>query len=325
MNMNDAKCALLFPPLCYLGGAPFVTMFSGVIERNVLVTYPLSLYERGPSGVMEWLGFLYAFLYTAKDEEKVCTLAYPLCFVKGSPEEECEIYERLFKEVEELAQAFGVSRMEYEGYQSITGDLMVPLSSMVCGNTVNEEFLRFVKTKGFEERRVTFCYEVPVPAGQPEYSYTIADLNERRRKYLELLEWSDSFPQHMSADDLLKEPPGIMDRSFLKEKWIVFCQQEEKEGCLRWVPCDDDAGRARVLRVIFKNADSNFSYGGMVDMFRAMATNGVRTVQLADVVESSGLESVLERMNGKPVYKSLLLVKDCHMLHQSSQSARNRS
>jgi hypothetical protein len=309
MNVNDAKCALLFPPLRYLGGAPFVTMFSGVIERNVLVTYPLSLYKRGPSGVMEWLGFLYAFLYTAKDGEKVCTLAYPLCFVKGSFEEECEIYERLFKEVEELAQAFGVSRMEYEGYQGVTGDIMIPLSSMVCGNTVNDEFLKFAKTKGFEERRVTFCYELSIPAGQPEFSYTIADLNERRRKYLELLEWSDSFPQQISAEDLLREPPGIMDRSFLKEKWIIFCQQGEKEGCLRWAPCDGDTGRAQVLRVIFKNADFDFFCAGMVDMVKAVVSNGIRIVHVDDISESSRLRQVLERMNGRPVYKSLLLVR----------------
>jgi hypothetical protein len=310
MNIKDAKCALLFPPLCYLGGASFLTMFSGVIERNVLVTYPLSLYERGPSGVMEWLGFLYAFLYTAKDGEKVCAPAYPLCFVKGSLEEEFEIYERLFKEVEELAQAFGVSRMEYEGYQNITGDIMVPLSSMVCGNTVNTEFLRFVKTKGFDERRVTSCYEVPVPAGEPEYSYTITDLNDRRKKYLELLEKADSFPQHVSAEELFKEPPGIMDRLFFKEEWIVFFQKEGTEGCLRWVPSLGNKERARVLRVIFRNANSDFVCTGMEDMLRLLASNGVRTVQAADIVESSRLEKMFEQMNGKPVYKSSLLVRD---------------
>ncbi|MGC1119680.1 MAG: hypothetical protein WBA22_01185 [Candidatus Methanofastidiosia archaeon] len=310
MIVKDAKCALLFPPLCYLGGAPFVTMFSGVIEKNVLVTYPLSLYGRGPSGVMEWLGFLYAFLYTAKDGEKVCTMAYPLCFVKEPIEKEFEIYERLFKEVEELAQAFGVLRMEYEGYQNITGDIMVPLSSMVCGNTVNEEFLKFIKTKGFEERRVTSCYEIPVPAGGAEYSYTIVDLNERRRKYLELLEKSHSFPQHVSAKKLLEEPPGIMDRLFFKKGWIIFCQEEEKEGCLRWVPSLGNKERARVLRVIFRNANSNFVCTGMEDMLRLVASNGVRTVQVADIVESSKLEKVFERMNGNPVYKSSLLARD---------------
>ncbi|MBU6998828.1 MAG: hypothetical protein HXS41_14785 [Theionarchaea archaeon] len=311
MNVNDAQCALLFPPLRYLDDAPFLTMFSGVIEKNVLVTYPLSLYERDSSGSLKWMGFLYAFLYTAKDGEKVCSLAHPLCFVKTSLGEEFEIYGRLFKEVEELARAFGVSRMEFEGYESIAGSVAAPLSSMVCGNTVNEEFSRFVKTKGFEERRVTLCYEIPVHPGEPEYSYTIADLNERRKTYLEFLEGSDSFPQHFSTDELLKNPPGIMDRLFLKEKWIVFCRQGKKEGCLRWIPCNGDTERAKVLRVIFRNADSDFFSAGMIDMVRVVASKGIRTVHVTDIMESSDLENVLQRMNGKPVYRSSLLQHRC--------------
>lgn len=302
MVLHTAKTAILLPPLSFLKNAPFMTMFSGVIENNIMVTYPVSLYTRDNS-VMNWLGFLYTFLYTGKDDEKVATISYPLCF---DNEHKTDVYTRLLTEVEELATAFKASRMEYTGYTNCSQNVDL-VSDMVCGNVYNEDFLKFIKNE-FTEKGVYYCYEVVPPSGEPENVFTISDFGMRRRKYLELLECSDSFVQKFDMEALLREPPGMLEKFYFEREWIIFAESGNERGCCRWVPSFKDAKSAHVVRLILEGSPG-FVAGTILDMLKMMGSCNVSKVYIGNIKKDSVEEQIIKEMGGKKVYKIVSMVK----------------
>lgn len=294
----DTKSAILLPPLSFLRDAPFVTMFSGAVEKNVMVTYPISLYRRDSAGKIEWLGFIYTFLYTAKDGKKVAHLAYPLSFG--------DVYERLLKEAEELATAFKASRIECEGYQKVTGHMMHPVSGIRFGNTVCTDFSEVLRRNGFTEREVRYCYEIstPLTSSHDILTYTIADFHERRRQYLELCRVSDSFPQLFDLE--IYDYPDILERTYLREEWVVFTESREQKGAVRWFPQSLFGGRgAKVVRLLFFNADPQFMSNSLSAALRQIPL----PVQIADIPRASPLQKVVEELGGVPVYETVHLAK----------------
>ena len=84
-DIQNAKTSILLPPLSFLKNAPFVMLSSGIIEKNVLLTYPMSLYTRDGNGKMNYLGFLYTFLFTGKDGSVVAAIALLLPDARQTP------------------------------------------------------------------------------------------------------------------------------------------------------------------------------------------------------------------------------------------------
>ncbi len=304
--MIDAKSTILLPPLSFLKEAPFVTMFSRVVENNILVTYPITLYTR-KDGKMNWLGFLYTFLFTGKDGKRVSFVCYPLCF-----DHKKEVYQRLLKEAEELATAFKASRMVYEGYQLITGDMIPPFSSITFGNTVNPDFLEVVKENQFAVQDIKHCYEITSAfdsAGDVTV-YTAPDLYERRQKYLALCSMCDSYPQTIDAT-IKTQPPGIMDNVYFNEEWVLFTECESQKGCIRWVPqslFDKEKKGAKIVRILFHNASSDFIRESVTEAIKKIFSSGVTRIQVADVLEGSVTEGVLKQL-GEKVYDTVYMVK----------------
>lgn len=310
MSLDTAKSVILLPPLSFLKNAPFVTMFSGTVENNVLVTYPVSLFDRDTFGKIEWLGFLYIFLYTGKDGRKVGHITYPLCFDASHRR---EIFERLLSEVEELATAFGASRMEYEGYQHVTGEMFQPVSAIKFGNTPDADFLEFVKDKGFTQKGVSPCYEVESPEikEEPISVYTIADDHERRRAYLEVCRLSDSFPQLFDVDQILASPPGIAEQSFFHKEWVVFTESGEEKGVLRWFPQSLFGGEgAKIARMLFFEATPEFVCSSVTETLKWINNSGISRIQVADIPEGSPTEDVLKELGGTRVYETVHMVKE---------------
>jgi hypothetical protein len=279
-----------------------MTMFSGVVENNVMVTYPVSLHTRGKTGGMNWLGFLYTFLYTGKDGEKVATISYPLCF---DNEHKTEIYTRLLTEVEELATAFKASRTEYTGYANCSQEVD-PVSDMVCGNVVNEDFLTFIKNE-FTEKGVYYCYEVVPISGEPENVYTISDFNMRRRKYLELLHGSDSFVQKFDLETFLREPPGILEKFYFEKEWVIFAESENERGCCRWVPSFRNITSAHVVRLILEGSPAYVAQT-IPDMLKMIGLYA-NTVYIGSIKNKSAEEQAIKEMGGKKVYETVSMVK----------------
>ena len=307
--IDNAKSAILLPPLTFLRNAPFVTMFSGTVEKNVLVTYPVSLYTRSDQQKMNWLGFLYIFLYTAKDGKKAGYMTYPLCF---DCDNKWEIYKKLFKEVEELATAFGASRMEYEGYQSITGELLEPLSVTKFGNVPDIDFLEFIKTKGFTQKEMKPCYEVVSPEiGEESINvYTISDFSQRRREYLDVCRMSDSFPQLFDIEQVLTSSPGVVEHFYFRKDWVLFFKSGNGRGVLRWFPQSlFNRDGAKVARMLFVDASPEVACSGVTETLRRILSSGVDRVQIADVPEGSLTESTLKALGGSKVYEAVYMVK----------------
>lgn len=308
-DIENAKPAILLPPLSFLGDAPFITLSSGVLEKKVLLSYPISLYTR-ENGKINWLGFLYAFLFTGKEGERVASIAYPLCFDESYKQ---EIFERLLKEVEELASAFKASRIEYEGYQHVTGELFKPCSTIVFGNTPNADFLDFVKTKEFIQTRITSCYEIEWSSTREGnvHVYTAPDFHHRRRHYLELCSVSDSFYQEFDVESVLSLPPDTTER-FLKEEWVVFTQSERERGCLRWFPQSlfDHTRRreAKIARLLFDKCTPEFVCDSVVETMNRIASAGMNLIQIGDVPEGS-TESCLESLGGSKVCEIVYMAK----------------
>lgn len=310
MYLDTAKSVILLPPLSFLKDAPFVTMFSGTVENNLLVTYPVSLYDRGALGKMEWLGFLYVFLYTGKDGKKAGHITYPLCF---DPDHKWEIYERLLTEGEELATAFGASRMEYEGYQHVTGEMFQPISTIKFGNTPNADFLHIAREKGFAQKSVNLCYEVQSPAvGETSISvYTISDFCERRRAYLELCRLSDSYLQLFDIDQIRASPPSMTEKVYFHEDWVIFSESGKERGALRWFPQSLFGGEgAKVARLLFFKATPEFVCSSVTETLTRITHSGIFRIQVADIPEGSITEDVLKRLGGTKVCEIVRMVKE---------------
>lgn len=302
MSVDNAKTAILLPPLSFLDDAPLVTMFLQVLENNVLVTYPVSLYTRENTGKMKWLGFVYAFLYTGKDGKKVAHITYPLCFDDNYKK---EIYERLLKETEELASAFGASRMEYQGYQHVTGDVFKPLSGIKFGNTLNADFLDFVKEKGFVQKEVNSCYQV-LPSGIPEEPvtvYTISGFQERKQKYLELCRVCDSFPQLFD----MGHASAWFGERFFDEELVIFAESGEERGVVRWFPQSLFGGGrgAKVVRLLFCGTPQ-FTCGDIAQALKKIAGSGIETIQIADIPQGP-IEDTVKKW-GQKVYETVDMV-----------------
>lgn len=306
--MIDAKSTILFPPLSFLKEAPFVTMFSRIVENNILVTYPITLYTR-EDGKMNWLGFLYTFLFTGKNGKRVSFVSYPLCFDDNHKK---EVYQRLLKEAEELATAFKASRMVYEGYQCVTGDMILPFSGIIFGNTVNPDFLEVVKENQFVLQDIKHCYEIRSgfdSAGDVTV-YTVPDLYERRQKYLELCSACDSYPQTIDIN-IRTQPPGIMDKVYFNQEWVLFTESQSQKGCIRWVPqslFDKEKKGAKIVRTLFYNASSDFIRESVTEALKKIFLSGITRIQVADVLEGSVTESVLKNL-GVKVYETVHMVK----------------
>ncbi len=295
MNM---KSAILLPPLSFLKNSPFVSMFSGAVEKNVMVTYPISLYRRDITGRIEWLGFIYTFLYTAKDGKKVAHLAYPLSFG--------DVYERLLKEAEELATAFKASRIEYEGYRNVTGHMMYPVSGFRFGNNVSSDFIDFLKDNGFTEKETRYCYEISslLADSHDILTYTIPDFHERRHRYLEMCRVSDSFPQLFDMG--IYDYPDVFENRYLREEWVIFTESGEQKGAVRWLPQSLFGGKGgKVVRLLFFNATPQFMSASLSKALRRMPLN----VQIADIPRGNPLQKVVEDLGGVPVYETVHLVK----------------
>ena len=306
--MDQIQSVILFPPLSFLKEAVFVTMFHRVVDTNILVTYPITLYTRDDNGTMDWLGFLYTFLCTGKDGTKTSFITYPLCF---SEEHKREIYERLLKEAEELARAFGASRMEYEGYQHITGEVLYPLSGMMFGNTCSPDFIQVAEENQFTVKNVDFCYEITPPVTcEPLQIYTIPDFFERRRAYLELCSLCDSFPQYIDVEKIVGQPPGITDRRYFKKDWIIFTESGEEKGAIRWVPQSiGKEKKAKIVRMLFYNAGTDFICTSVKGVINQIGTSADR-IHIPGIPGGTPLEDMVKNMGGTKVYETLHMVKE---------------
>lgn len=307
--MTHARTAILLPPLTFLEDAPLVTLTSHVIEKNVLVTYPISLFTREDRGKMNWLGFLYAFLFIRKDGKKVAQISYPLCFDQSH---QWEIFERLFKEVEELASAFKASQIVYEGYNNVRKPLFKPYSAIAFGNTVNAAFLDFVKTKGFTQTDVNYCCEIEwSPHRTCDVNlYTISDFYKRRREYLELCRASPSFNQLFDVESVAALPPHSIER-FFKREWVIFTESEKGKCCLRWFPqsifAKEMTREAKIARILFTAPEAVFD--SAVETLNYLHAQGKPRVQIADIPEN--LINDLEKMGASPVHETVYMVYQC--------------
>ena len=303
--MIDAKSTILLPPLSFLKKAPFITMFSRIVENNILVTYPITVYTRKSTGKMMWLGFLYTFLFTGKDGKKVSFVSYPLCFDDNHKN---DIYQRLLKEAEELATAFKASRIVYEGYQCITGDVIPPISTITFGNTVNPDFLTVAKENQFLPQEVNPCYEIDTFTATGDVTvYSISDFSKRRYNYLALCSVCDSFLQHIDVNTLTSHPPGVMDKVFFNKEWILFSQDQLQKGCMRWFPqslFDKEKKGAKIVRTLFYNASPDFIHESITGALQKISLSGIKRVQ----INGAGIEDTLKDM-GKKVYETVYMVK----------------
>lgn len=310
---GNAKAAILYPPLTFLNDAPFLTMSAGILEKKVLLTYPMSLYTRADSGKIEWLGFLYVFLFTAKNQKKVAQVTYPLCFDRAH---EKEIYERLLKEAEELARAFGASQLQYEGHLHLTKELFKPYSTVVFGNVLNPSFLALLREKGFTQEGVTSCYEVEgalEPGGGRLTTYTISDFNARRSRYLHFCETSSSFLQAFERLSVEQLPMSATERGYFREEWVLFLGSEGREvGCVRWFPqsvfTGEMRGEAKIVRLLFGDVASEVMVEGVREALRQIGSQGMKKIQVADVAAGSPIESYLKGVGDK-VGETMLMVE----------------
>lgn len=316
---KNMKTAILFPPLSFLKTAPFAMLFSGFMQKKMLLTYPLSLYTRKDTGEINWLGFIYSFLFTGKDREKICSITYPLCFDKTRTE---EIFERLLKEVEELALSFGASRIEYEGYQNVTGEIFSPVSVIGFGNTPNPAFLTFIKEKGFIQNHVNPCYEVTwSPQYENQWStkdirvYTIPDFHQRRTQYYTMCSLSDSFVQYIDVEHIKTTFSPAGDR-FFKEDWIIFTEAGEEKGCFRWIPHTvvahkkDSKREAKIIRLLFHKATPQFMVTSTAAVLTRIHKTGGTRIQTVNSGQHP-IESMLKDVNASKVYETVTMIKYC--------------
>lgn len=313
-TIDEAKSAILLPPIPSMKDAPFVTMFSKAEDKQRQVIYPVSLYIRNDSGKMQWLGFLFTFLFTRKDEKNVAYITYPLCFDHTHKQ---EIYERLLQEVEAFAATFGVSRIIYEGYQHITGELFKPLSTVKFGNTPNKDFLEFVKSKGFTQKEVRPCYQIKgcpqIDSGEDIAVYTIADFHERRCRYLELCRSSDSFVQHFDLTPVIDYPPSITERFYFNEEWLIFTESNNQKGCLRWFPQSifdkKMEKKAKIVRMLFCNASPEFICSSVTETLKRIATADIEEIRVADIPGNSICEDMLKNKGFSMIYETVYMEK----------------
>ncbi|MBU7048480.1 MAG: hypothetical protein HXS54_18770 [Theionarchaea archaeon] len=301
-DIQNAKTSILLPPLSFLKNAPFVMLSSGIVEKNVLLTYPMSLYTRDGNGKMNYLGFLYTFLFTGKDGEKTAFITYPLCFNDLYNQ---EIYERLLKEVEELRTAFKASKIVYEGFVNVSGELYNPLGVTGFGNIPNADFLDFVRTKGFEKTHVTTCYDVDWPINECDdiSVYALSDFHERRQKYLELCLKSPSFMQLFDFESVMTRPPGIIERAFLRKDWVLFTERGNEKGCIKWFPQSvfkkDMKREAKIARLLFCDASPEFICASVQEAMNEIASHGFNRIQIGDIPKGSLIECELEKKGEK--------------------------
>jgi hypothetical protein len=315
-DIEQAKVGILLPHLSFLKKAHFINLFFDAMEKSMVLTYPLSLYVRDDSGKIRWLGFVFAFLFTRKNGKKSVQLTYPVSFDEKRQE---EIYERLLKEVEELASDWEADRIEVEGYRNISGDIFEPLSSIAFGNVPNFEFMRFLKIKGFLKEEVKPCYQITWSPRQQESenfrAYTVSDFRQRKKQYLELLQLSDSCAQLVSPSHLAALSPPITERFYFNEEWVIFTQSEMRRGCLRWFPqslFDEGMTReAKVVRILHGKAPPEFVDCSMTAGFNKISLHGISTLQVADISSGSDEESFLKTWGGFKVYETVRLIQYC--------------
>lgn len=313
-SLQTAKTALSLPPLSSLDCAPFVNPFFHVVENDILLTYPVSLYIREDSGKIKWLGFIYAFLFTGRDGKRILEISYPLCFDRAH---EWEIFEKLFKEVEELAPGLEASFLEYEGYQNITRRILNPLSGIAFGNLPDPQFLEFIKAQGFVQKDIKTCYELkwsPNPAEIPKVElYTISDFRLRKNQYLELLRTSNSFPQLFDTGYEITLPPPVTERFSFREEWIVFTRSEKERGCIRWFPqslFDERMKReAKIVRLLFSTTSSSFVCKSIIETLNRINSSGMDRIQISDVPQDSQIESFVKDLGGSSAYETVAMVK----------------
>jgi hypothetical protein len=309
-DIQNAKTSILLPPLSFLKNAPFVMLSSGIIEKNVLLTYPMSLYTRNGNGKMNYLGFLYTFLFTGKDGEKTAFITYPLSFNDSYKQ---EIYERLLKEVEELRTAFKASKIVYEGFSDVSGELFNPVGVTGFGNILNTDFLDFIRTKGFIQTHATTCYEVEwINECDDISAYTLSDFHERRQKYLELCRQSPSFMQLFDLESVMARPPGSIERVFLREDWVLFTERGNEKGCIKWFPQsvfkEDMKREAKIARLLFCDASPEFICASVKEAMNKIASLGFNRIQVGDIPKGSLIECELEK-KGKKVCEIVYMTK----------------
>lgn len=294
-------------------------MFSGFMQKKMLLTYPLSLYIRKNTGEINWLGFIYSFLFTGKSKEKVCGITYPLCFDNVHTE---EIFEKLLKEVEELALSFGASRIEYEGYQNVTGKIFAPVSNIGFGNTPNPAFLRFIKKNGFIQKNIRSCYEVSwssIYENQWSTEYirlnTIPDFHCRKNQYYNMCSWSDSFTQYINTNHVKSIYPPTQSK-FFKKDWIIFAESGKEKGCFRWIPHaafthkKDSKREAKIIRLLFHNATPTFMVTSTAAVLTHIHKKGMNQIQIANIGQHK-IESMFKDLNASKVYETVAMVKYC--------------
>lgn len=313
-DIQNARTALLLPPLSFLGNSPFLTLTAGIIEKNILLTYPISLYSREEHGKMNWLGFVYTFLFTGKNGERCASITYPLCFNESCKN---EIFERLFKEVEELAAAFKAKQILYEGYQNVRGELFNPTSGIGFGNIWNRDFLDFIKKKGFVETRTTSTYEIEwlsdLKSSRDICAYTVSGIDQRRRHYLELCSACDSFLQLFDLESVMARPLNACEMFYFREEWIVFTERGSERGCLRWFPqfifTEEMKREAKIARLLFDDAALEFMWASVAETMNRICASGMNRIQIADIPRGSLIESNLESLGGFKICETVLMVR----------------
>lgn len=313
-ELEQARVGILLPQLSLLKKAHFINLFFDAMEDSKVLTYPLSLYIRDDSGRIHWLGFVFAFLFRRKNGKKSVHLTYPLCFDEIY---QVEVYERLFAEIEELALDFGAERVEIEGYRNISGDIFEPLSSVAFGNAPNLEFMQFLETWGFLQEEVRSCYQIPWTSRMQEsdtvQAYTLPDFHQRKTQYLELLQLSDSYIQSISPSSSIALPPPITERFYFNEKWVIFTQSKMERCCFRWFPqslFDRKMKReAKVVRILQGRASPDVVRKSIVSGFNRISSQGIDTLQVADISPGSNVESLLKTWGGTRVYDTVRMAR----------------
>ncbi|MBU6996653.1 MAG: hypothetical protein HXS42_03290 [Theionarchaea archaeon] len=315
-STKQIRAGILLPQLSLLRNALFINPFFDAVKDSMVLTYPLSLYVRDDSGRIRWLGFIYAFLFTRKNGKKSVQITYPLSFDDMRKE---QLFERLLEEVKELASDFGADQIEAEAYRNISGNMFEPLSSVAFGNVPNFEFLRFLETRGFQQEESKSCYQIKWSSHiwKPDSvrEYTISDLTQRKKQYLELLQLSDSYIQSVYPDHLNTLPPPVTQRFYFKEEWVIFTQSNMEKCCLRWFPQSIFNKRmekeAKVVRMLCGKASSDVICRSLAAGFNTIGSHGIDTLQIADIAKGSDVESFLTSRGAFKVYETVTMVLHC--------------
>jgi hypothetical protein len=106
-------------------------------DKLLLRDFPMTLYERTEEHRIRWLGFVYAFLYIDKNEERVLRLERLHSFAPQRVWRRTQnrtIYDQLLSECVTLAKYVRADFLEFEAYEKVGGEIYFPSRVLTVQN-----------------------------------------------------------------------------------------------------------------------------------------------------------------------------------------------